>query len=78
VGFSEGCIAQRRRKWPDFARRMEETLEDAEMALEYRLAMESGAWGGLDTKGKKGSGIPAFAGMTMKVRSSMRTLRCGS
>jgi hypothetical protein len=54
VGFSEGCIAQRRRKWPDFARRMEETLEDAELALEFRLASESGAWGGLDAKGEEG------------------------
>jgi hypothetical protein len=53
VGFSEGCIAQRRRKWPDFARRMEETLEDAELALEFRLASESGAWGGLDEKEEK-------------------------
>ena len=48
VGFSQSCIAQRRRKWPDFERRMDEALEDAEIALEFRLAAESGAFGGLD------------------------------
>jgi hypothetical protein len=38
VGFSTSCIAQRRRQWPDFARRMEEALEEAEMVIEFRLA----------------------------------------
>jgi hypothetical protein len=42
VGFTESCIAHRRRKWPDFERRLEEALEDAELALEFRLATESG------------------------------------
>ncbi len=66
VGFSNSCIAQRRRQWPAFARRMEEALEDAETALEFRVAVESGAWGGLDAGGAPGGDgeIPAFAGMT--------------
>ncbi len=38
VGFSESAIWERRRKWPAFARRMEEALEDAEIALEFRVA----------------------------------------
>ncbi len=39
VGFTESCIWRRRRTWPDFARRMEEVLDDAEIRIEYRLAM---------------------------------------
>jgi hypothetical protein len=53
VGFSQECISHRRRKWPDFAARIEEALEDAELALEFRLALESGAWGGLDEKAEE-------------------------
>lgn len=40
VGFSQSCIDQRRRKWPDFARRLEETLDDAEVEIEFRIAAE--------------------------------------
>jgi hypothetical protein len=40
VGFSQSCIDQRRRKWPDFARRLEEVLEDAEVEIEFRVAAE--------------------------------------
>lgn len=40
VGFSKSCIDQRRRKWPDFARRLEETLDDAEVEIEFRIAAE--------------------------------------
>ena len=40
VGFSKSCVDQRRRKWPDFARRMEEVLEDAEVEIEFRVAAE--------------------------------------
>lgn len=40
VGFSQSCIVQRRRKWPDFARRLEEALEDAEVEIEFRMAAE--------------------------------------
>jgi hypothetical protein len=38
VGFSPSCIAQRRRKWPAFQRRLEEALEEAELNIEFRLA----------------------------------------
>lgn len=38
IGFTESSVWQRRRKWLDFAQRMEETLEDAEVRLEFRLA----------------------------------------
>jgi hypothetical protein len=40
VGFSQSCVDQRRRKWPDFARRLEETLDDAEVEIEFRVAAE--------------------------------------
>jgi hypothetical protein len=48
VGFSQSCIDQRRRKWPDFARRLEETLDDAEVEIEFRVAAE--------VQGKRGAG----------------------
>ena len=38
VGVSESLIWQRRRAWPGFRARMEETLEEAEAAMEFRLA----------------------------------------
>jgi hypothetical protein len=38
VGFTEGCIWQRRRKYPAFALALEEVLEEAEIRIEYRLA----------------------------------------
>lgn len=38
TGFSESLIWQRRRKWPEFERRMEAALEEAEVVLEFRLA----------------------------------------
>lgn len=37
VGFSEGTIWERRRKWPAFAKALEELLEEVELALEFRL-----------------------------------------
>lgn len=37
VGFSEGAIWERRRKWPAFAKALEELLDEAELALEFRL-----------------------------------------
>ena len=44
VGFTEGTVWARRRQWPAFATAMEEMLEEAELALEYRIAcMASGA-----------------------------------
>lgn len=38
VGFTESAVWARRRKWAAFARAMEEVLEEAELALEYRIA----------------------------------------
>jgi hypothetical protein len=38
VGFSQSLIWQRRRAWPGFRQRMEEALEEAEVALEFRIA----------------------------------------
>jgi hypothetical protein len=40
VGFSEGTIWDRRRKWPAFAQALEELLDEAELALEFRLASQ--------------------------------------
>ncbi len=38
AGISAGTIWTRRREWPGFRQRMEEALEEAEVALEFRLA----------------------------------------
>jgi len=38
IGFTESSVWQRRRKWADFAQRMEEVLDDAEIRIEFRLA----------------------------------------
>jgi hypothetical protein len=38
VGFTEGTVWARRRQWPAFAEAMEAVLEEAELALEYRIA----------------------------------------
>jgi hypothetical protein len=38
VGFSESAIWQRRQKWPAFAQMLEEMLDEAELALEFRIA----------------------------------------
>ncbi len=40
AGFSLNSVLDRRRKWPAFARRIEEALEDAEIVLEFRLAAQ--------------------------------------
>jgi hypothetical protein len=41
VGFSQSCVDQRRRKWPDFEARLQETLDDAELEIEFRAATEA-------------------------------------
>ncbi|MET1111651.1 MAG: hypothetical protein ABWX67_09020 [Allosphingosinicella sp.] len=38
VGFCEGTIWDRRRKWPAFAAALETLLDEAELTLEFRLA----------------------------------------
>ncbi|MFL6729444.1 MAG: hypothetical protein ACJ8E3_09605 [Sphingomicrobium sp.] len=38
VGFAESTIWQRRRRWPAFAQMLDETLEEAELVLEFRIA----------------------------------------
>jgi len=38
VGFSAGCIAQRRRRFADFEQRLQQALEDAELEIEFRAA----------------------------------------
>src|SRR3954452_1478953 len=40
VGFCRSTIDQRRRNFPDFKRKMDEALDDAEVEIEFRLAAE--------------------------------------
>lgn len=40
VGFSQSAVDQRRRKFTEFAVRMEDALDDAEVEIEFRLAAE--------------------------------------
>lgn len=37
VGFAANYVWERRRQWPEFARRWEQALEEAEIELEFRL-----------------------------------------
>jgi hypothetical protein len=39
VGFSESAVWDRWRKWPGFAEALEMMLEEAELALEFRIAL---------------------------------------
>jgi len=69
VGFSKSCVDQRRRKWPDFGRRMEETLDDAEIEIEFRVAAEvQGKHGG-------GDGQPAIEPGPLDMDAAMRFLK---
>lgn len=40
VGFCEGTIWERRRKWPAFAKALDALLEEVELALEFRLGCQ--------------------------------------
>jgi hypothetical protein len=70
VGFSQSCVDQRRRKWPDFARRMEEVLDDAEVEIEFRMAAEASGKRGAATDGQ-----PAGGDGPLDMDSAMRFLK---
>jgi hypothetical protein len=62
IGFSESSAIQRRRKWPDFARRIEEALDEADLAIEFRLAHEANdvrAFGNVSDDSGAADGLPA-------------------
>lgn len=42
VGFSEGTVWNRRRKWPAFAEKIEQLLDEAELELQFRIATMGG------------------------------------
>ena len=44
AGVSREAVWKRRREWPAFARRFEETMEEAEIVLEYRVACLGTNW----------------------------------
>lgn len=46
VGSDPSSVFERLHKWPAFARRFEEVLEDASITLEFRLACQDGAAAG--------------------------------
>jgi hypothetical protein len=60
VGFSEGTVWQRRRQWPAFARMLEEMLEEAELALEFRIASMGSNVVGEGEEGREGAGDRPF------------------
>ena len=70
VGFSQSCIDQRRRKWPDFARRLEETLDDAELEIEFRMAAEVRGLRGDSHFSKGGAGPEGAAPAARRERRS--------
>ena len=44
AGVSRVAVFKRRREWPAFARRVEETLDEAEVTLEFRVACLGTNW----------------------------------
>lgn len=48
VGSDKSSVFERYRKWPGFARRWEEVLDETSATLEFRLACQDGAAGGED------------------------------
>lgn len=55
VGFSEGTVWDRRRKWPAFAEALEAMLEEAELALEFQIASMRSNVVGEGEKGREGA-----------------------
>ena len=63
AGFSETAIWARRDRWPAFAERMEQALEEAEVALEFRLAtLGSNVGAGMDEDSDAGDDMPDCRG----------------
>lgn len=58
VGFSDSCVAQRRRKWPEFEARIQKALDEAETTIEFRCAVDAGGFAGPfeDVEGLSGGG----------------------
>ena len=50
VGFTASCVWQRRAKYPDFADKIEAMLDEAEVALELRLAAQASGSTRLDAE----------------------------
>ncbi len=64
AGVSREAVWKRRREWPAFARRMEETLDEAEIALEFRVAGHGTNWaeeGNPDEAGEEACDAPPAA-----------------
>ncbi|HEX8512352.1 MAG TPA: hypothetical protein VF688_04525 [Allosphingosinicella sp.] len=77
VGFSEGAIWERRRKWPAFAKALEELLEEVELSLEFQLGclgsnvvpMEEGAAEEVEYA------VPPVEGVRFDPEAAMRFLK---
>ena len=59
AGVSKAAVWKRRREWPGFARRMEETLDEAEVVLEFRVACLGTNWSGDAHDGDEAGGEAA-------------------
>lgn len=57
AGVSREAVWKRRREWPAFRRRFEETLDEAEVSLEFRVACHGTNWSG-DPKGEASAEAP--------------------
>lgn len=68
VGVSESLIWQRRRQWPGFAATMEEALDEAELALEFRIACQGNNLG----MGTLASDCPSEEGLDCRVAYAPR------
>jgi hypothetical protein len=59
VGFSQTCIARRRRQFAAFEQRLQQALDDAELETEFRAAAEVRGLGRDCSRHASGSGNPA-------------------
>ncbi|HEX8064883.1 MAG TPA: hypothetical protein VF535_16920, partial [Allosphingosinicella sp.] len=77
VGFSEGTIWERRRKWPAFAKALDELLDEAELALEFRLGClgSNVVPGGEEAPGTGESEIPPVDSVKFDPDQAMRFLK---
>lgn len=79
VGFSEGTIWDRRRKWPAFAEKLEQVLDEAELELEFRIASMGSnvvpADDGAETEEAEESGIAPAPALPFDPDFAMRFLK---
>jgi hypothetical protein len=75
VGFSEGAVWDRRRKWPAFAEALEELLNEAELALQLRIACMGNNVLPTEDDGSGESEVPPVAPVPLDPDFALRFLK---